>query len=153
MPYTHESMTDEHRKPGIDIFNHFFEHSLAAYPEEPMDYIRFNRFPDMVKGYPSVFKKTESGETIGFAFLRLFLPVGTFKRTAEINNFLLAERARRELGTTLLNRFAEEARRMGADNLLASISSRNLSSLDFHRKHGFIECGQFLGADRKFGFY
>lgn len=151
MPYTFESMTAEHRKSVIDIFNHFVEHSFAAYPQEPLDYVRFDRFLDMAKGYPSAVVKTDSSGIVGFAFLHPFLPSATFKRTAEITYFLLPEHTRQGLGTTLLNRFTEEARRLGVDNLLANISSRNQISLDFHRNHGFVECGRFRDVGLKFG--
>ena len=40
---------------------------------------------------------------------------------------------------------------MGVDNLLANISSLNPPSLEFHRKHGFRECGRFEKILTKFG--
>jgi phosphinothricin acetyltransferase len=40
---------------------------------------------------------------------------------------------------------------MGIVTVLASISSLNQSSLAFHKKNGFVECGRFVGIGRKMG--
>ncbi len=45
----------------------------------------------------------------------------------------------------------EGARKLGVDNLVASISSLNEESLGFHRKCGFVECGRFRNVGRKHG--
>jgi phosphinothricin acetyltransferase len=42
----------------------------------------------------------------------------------------------------ILERFVEEARDIGVDTIVASISSRNEGSVWFHRKNGFVECGK-----------
>ncbi|MBE0481730.1 MAG: GNAT family N-acetyltransferase [Dehalococcoidia bacterium] len=51
----------------------------------------------------------------------------------------------------MLSLLIREASQMGIDTLLASISSRNQSSIDFHKKNGFTECGKFVSIGRKFG--
>jgi L-amino acid N-acyltransferase YncA len=151
MGYCFESMTPDHRKPVIDIYNHFIEKSWAAYPDEPVDYALFDRFMDMVRGYPSLVVRSESGEVVGFAFLRAFLPADTFRRTAEITYFILPEHTHHGLGRRILERFQKEAVKAGIDNLLASISSRNTLSIEFHRKNGFVECGRLQDVGQKFG--
>jgi len=151
MNYSLEPMSPDHRKPVIDIYNHFIEKSWAAYPDEPVGYPLFDRFLDMVRGYPSLVVLTDTGEVVGFAFLRAFLPTATFRRTAEITYFIMPEHTRRGLGERILVRFEEAAEKAGVDNILASVSSRNRFSLDFHVKHGFAECGRLRSVGRKFG--
>lgn len=46
--------------------------------------------------------------------------------------------------------FTQQAQRMGADTLLACISSLNLASIRFHQKQGFKECGRLARIGRKF---
>jgi L-amino acid N-acyltransferase YncA len=150
MEYRMESLTLDHRKPVIDIYNHFIEKSWAAYPDEPVGYALFDRFLDMVRGYPSLVVRSETGEIVGFAFLHAFLPAGTFRRTAEITYFILPEHTRRGLGRRILERFQGEAVKTGIDNLLASISSRNANSIEFHLKNGFVECGRLRNVGRKY---
>jgi len=151
MRYTLEPLAEAHRKAVIDIFNHYVAHSFAAYPEATVGYEVFDRFLEMSKGYPAVAAKTEAGEVAGFAFLRPYHHADTFQRTAEITYFILREHTGKGLGGAILDRFIEQARKMGVDNFLASISSRNQESLEFHRRHGFRECGNFQEVGRKFG--
>jgi len=151
MGYRFESMKPDHRKPVIDIYNHYIEKSWAAYPDEPVGYALFDRFLDMTRGYPSLVVQTDSGDVVGFAFLRAFLPAATFRRTVEITYFILPEHTHQGLGGKILECFERDAEESGVDNLLASISSRNPLSLDFHRKHGFVECGRLRSVGRKFG--
>lgn len=144
-------MTNTHRKPVIDIFNYYIENGFAAYPEATLGYEFFDRFLEMSKGYPAVVAKAETGEVIGFGFLHAHHPASTFKRTAEITYFVLPGHTRRGVGGAMLQHLVEKARKLGVDCLLASISSRNLESLEFHRKHGFKQRGRFKEIGRKFG--
>jgi len=151
MNFRFEPMTEEHRKPVVDIFNYYVENSFAAYPEGKVGYESFDRFLGMAKGYPAVVVKSEAGEIAGFAFLHPYYPLNTFQRTAEITYFFRPENARKGLGRAVLDQFILEARGMGIDRLVASISSRNEASLAFHRKQGFVECARFKEVGRKFG--
>ncbi len=151
MGYTLEPLAEAHRRAVIDIFNYYVAHSFAAYPEATVGEEVFDRFLEMSQGYPAVAVVTETGEVAGFAFLRPFHHADTFKRTAEIAYFIRREHTGKGLGRAILDRFIQQARKMGVDNLLASISSRNPESLEFHRQHGFQECGRFLEVGRKFG--
>jgi phosphinothricin acetyltransferase len=55
----------------------------------------------------------------------------------------------RGLGLKILEHFIQEARAIGIDSLLASISSLNEQSLRFHEKAGFERCGTFRAVGRK----
>jgi L-amino acid N-acyltransferase YncA len=151
MNYELASLMESDRRAVVRIFNHFVEHSFAAYPEEPAGDEFFDRVLAMSKGYPAVSVKTETGEVVGFGFLRAFHAAGTFRRTAEIAYFLLPEHTGQGLGSMMLSRFIEEAREIGIDNLLASVSSLNDQSLRFHAQAGFERCGTFRAVGRKFG--
>jgi len=151
MPYTLLPMTVEHRRPVIDIFNHFVANDWSAYPEEPLDYGMYDRFLDMARGYPAFVAVSEDGTVAGFGFLHAFLPAATFSRAAEVTYFILPEHTRHGVGSRMLNAFTEAGRGRGVDSLLASISSRNEASLSFHKQHGFAECGRMTAVGRKFG--
>jgi phosphinothricin acetyltransferase len=133
------------------IFNYFVQHSFAAYPEEPVDNEFLDRILSLSKGYPAVCVKTDAGEVIGFGFLRPFHPAGTFKRTAEVAYFLMPEHTGRGLGLRMLEHFVQQARVLGIDNLLASVSSLNEPSLRFHAKAGFERSGRLSAVGRKSG--
>ncbi len=151
MKYVLERLSERHRKPVIDIFNSFVKSGFAAYPDTEVEYRFFDRLLEMTRGYPAVAAKDATGRIVGFGLLRPFHFAATFKRAAEVSYFLLPETTRQGLGTTILAMFVAEARKMGIDSILASISSRNVESIDFHVKRGFVECGKFKKIGRKFG--
>jgi phosphinothricin acetyltransferase len=142
-------MAEGHGHAVIDIFNHFISNSMAAYPEEPVSYDFFDRFLQMMQGYPAFVATVSPGRVVGFGFLRPFHHASTLRRTAEVTYFILPEFTKQGIGTALLNRLIEYAVPMGIDNLVASISSKNDDSIAFHRKNGFRECGRIERAGRK----
>jgi L-amino acid N-acyltransferase YncA len=133
------------------IFNHFVEHSYAAYPEERVTAAFLDQIRSMSHGYPALSVRTETGEVVGFGFLRPYHPAATFRRTAEIAYFILPEHTGHGLGTRLLAHFTGKAREIGVDRLLASVSSLNEQSLQFHARAGFERCGTLRAVGRKFG--
>ncbi|MDI6853635.1 MAG: GNAT family N-acetyltransferase [Deltaproteobacteria bacterium] len=151
MEYHFEPLSEAHRGPVIDLFNHYIAHSHAAFLEAPVDYEFFSRFLEITRGYPTIIVKDELQKVVGFAFLRPHHFAETFRRTAEITYFILPEHTRRGLGTALLEQLVKAAKGMGIDSILASVSSLNQASLNFHLRHGFKECGRFPRVGRKFG--
>lgn len=149
--YRLERMAEEHREAVIDIFNHYVESSFAAYPDTKLDYAFFDHLMAMCRGYCAVVIRAGSGEVVGFALLRAYHPAATLKRTAEVSYFIAPGHIHKGLGRVALERLIAEARTLGIDRLLASVSSRNQESLAFHRKYGFSECGCFREVGRKFG--
>ena len=113
-------------------------HGLAACRETAIGYDFFDRFLEMTSGYPAVVAKSSTDTIVGFAFLRPYHPVSTFKRTAELTCFIHPEHTGKKLNRRILDLFVEEAKNRNVDNLLASISSFNEESLEFRLKQGFI---------------
>jgi L-amino acid N-acyltransferase YncA len=150
MDYTLETMSESHREAVVDIFNYYIQNSYAAYPDQPVGYHFFDRFMEVSQGYPTAVVKTEA-DVVGFGFLRPFHPASTFQRTAEVTYFIMPEHTRQGLGTAMLGYFTEQARKLAIDSILASVSSRNQGSLNFHVKQGFQECGRLPRVGRKFG--
>lgn len=152
MDYKLEAMDRQHGRDVMDIFNYYVANSFAAYPDQPADYSRFNRFLEAAHGYPAVVVMDEvENIVVGFAFLHPFRPESTFQRVAEITYFLHPDHTGKGLGTMILEQFVAVAKERGIETFLASISSYNEASLRFHAKHGFEECGRFRRIGRKFG--
>jgi L-amino acid N-acyltransferase YncA len=151
MRYVFERLSEHHRKGVIDVFNVFVTTGFAAYPEIEVDYAFFDRFLEMAQGYPALAVKDEIDRVVGFALLRAYHFASTFARTAEVSYFLLPEMTRQGIGTMILQIFVREAKKMGVDSIVASISSRNDESIRFHLKNGFRECGRLSRIGKKFG--
>jgi L-amino acid N-acyltransferase YncA len=151
MDYKLENMGSHHGLAVMDIFNHYITQSFAAYGDQPVEYQHFNRFLEIARGYPAVVVKDEADHIVGFAFLHPYRSESTFRRVAEITYFIHPDHTGQGLGTMILEQFIEAAQAQGIETFLASISSRNGMSLQFHSKKGFVECGRFRRIGRKFG--
>ena len=151
MEYSMAPISNEDRKSIIDIFNYYVENSFAAYPETKLPYEAFDMFLKTSQGYPRVKVADKNGRVVGFGLLRSHNPMPTFSATAEITYFIHPDHTGTGIGTKLLSFFEEEGRKKGITNILASISSLNPGSIDFHKKNGFVECGRFKNVVRKNG--
>lgn len=151
MDFMIEEVSNEDAKAVIDLFNHYVMHSFAAYPEEAVPYEFFNLFLNLSKDYPFLVAKDGTGSLLGFALLRPYSPIPVFFKTAELTCFIAPEHTGKGLGRGLLSRLLDAASKKGIKNILAGISSLNLTSLAFHSKCGFVECGRFPAAGRKWG--
>jgi phosphinothricin acetyltransferase len=149
--YSIEPMTPEHRRSVIDIFNFYAENSFAAFPESAVPYEFFDKLIESNGEYPAVVIRDNAGAVAGFAFMHRYYSDETLRRTAEVDYFLMPHLTRRGIGSAILNLFTERAKLMGIDNFLACISSLNREGIEFHRKHGFAECGRMLAVGCKFG--
>ncbi len=151
MEYSISPMAAEDREPIMNIFNHYVENSFAAYPESKLPYEAFDLLLEMSRGYPSGTIRDPKGEIVGFGMLRAHNPMSTFSRTAEIAYFLRPGYTGKGLGKALLAYLEKGGREKGITNILASISSLNPQSIEFHKKTGFVECGRFRKVGRKNG--
>jgi L-amino acid N-acyltransferase YncA len=135
----------------LSIYNHYIKNSYAAYFEDQVDESFLLRLRQMISSYPFYVIETSAGEVIGFGLIHRYHPAKAFDRTAELTYFISPSHTGMGLGTKLLDLLSEKAVQMKIDTLLASISSLNQQSLDFHKKNGFVECGRFIKVGRKFG--
>ncbi len=150
MTLTFEPLREHHRTPVIDIFNHYIEHSYAAFLDRKVPYDFYDKLIAGMKGYPSA-AVIAGGETAGFCFLRAHNPLPAFAGAADITYFIAPGLTRRGLGSAALEYLIGAARPGGINSIMASVSSLNTVSSGFHIKHGFTECGRFIGIGRKFG--
>jgi L-amino acid N-acyltransferase YncA len=151
MDYRLIELSEEHRRPVINIFNYYVENSFATYFEKSVSYDMFDRFRAAALNYPAYAVVTEEEEVVGFAFMRAYHTADSIRRTAVIGYFIHPDHTGKGLGTRILEKFEHEARERGIDNLLAHISSLNKRSIAFHLRHGFSQCGRFENVGHKRG--
>jgi L-amino acid N-acyltransferase YncA len=144
-------LTEDDVGAVLRIFNRHVSEGFAAYPEEPVSEGFVAELLGSASGYPALAAKAPNGELLGFGLLRPYSPGPTFSQTAVTTIFLAPDQTGRGIGTALLHRTLDEAKKTGITRILAHISSRNPGSIAFHRKHGFAECGRFPGIGRKWG--
>jgi phosphinothricin acetyltransferase len=141
----------DNQKEIIDIFNYYVENSFAAYPEQKLPYEYFGHLLKMCEGYPALAAKDDQGNILGFGMLRAYNPFPTFSHTAEITYFIKPGFTGRGIGKRILDELLAKAREKGITSIIASISSLNEGSINFHKKNGFAECGRLRKVGNKRG--
>lgn len=152
MSINFETLSMEHGKAVMDIYNYYIQNSFAAYPDSPFPDQFFVKFLEIGKTHPAFIIK-ENEKIIGFCLLRPYNPFSVFNETAEITYFIDKDYTGKGVGIKALNKLEESARNMGIKRLMADISSRNTQSINFHKKNGFTECGRFDKIGKKFDTY
>lgn len=136
----------------LEIFNYYVENTFAAYPDKKVPTQVFDAFLGMSEGYPTGKIVLENDSFAGFGMLRPYYNShGAFSHVAEVTYFIHREYTGKGLGTSLLEYLESEGRKRGVTLLLASISSRNFGSINFHAQNGFRKCGHFEGVVKKNG--
>lgn len=140
---------------AVDIVNYYIEdkegicadfHDVKINPKKIAGWFGF-----IERGYPFFFVESKVDnhlEVIGFGLL---FPHGdpemeTFKRTAELAIYIDKDYRGNGIGTAILERLVTDAKAKGIDNILSSLSSKNVKSIEFHEKHGFKICGRLVRA-------
>lgn len=132
------------------IFNHYVQHSFAAYPDTTFDESFYSRLRGAGGSLPFYVIVGPQQEVVGFGQLRPIHLANTLRRAAEATIFILPQYVRHGLGQKLLGRLEADARALGVDTLIGGASSLNQPSLDFQKRCGFTECGRFRRVGRKF---
>ena len=146
---TIEKMTECHKKDVINILNYYIENSTAAYREDAVDYSAFhNMTEDCIDDSKYVIKN--GNDVIGFSLLEYFMPIRTFRETAEVTYFINKEYIGKGIGKKALEILEDDAREKGIKTLVANITSDNVDSIRFHERNGFVKYGELEIAGIKF---
>jgi phosphinothricin acetyltransferase len=141
-------MEEKDREAVMKIFNYYAATSFAAYPEDPLPPQFFALLRE--GALSAIVLEGESG-IAGFGLLKLFLPFPVFWKTGMLSYFIAPDATRAGLGSRLLERLNDEAKKGGMTMLVANMSSRNEVSICFHQRHGFSDAGTLHDVGEKFG--
>lgn len=149
--YTFEPLTLAHQDEVMAIFNHYIEHSMAAYRETAVGRDHFLGFIEHADRYPAYALLDGDGRVAGFAWMEPYASYSTFAGVAEVSYFLAPQHTGKGLGSEALRRLEADARRLGLRKLVANISSANPECVAFHRHRGFEEYGRLKDIGHKHG--
>ncbi len=76
-----------------------------------------------------------------WASLRSFYGRPAYEKTVEIGIYIHEKYRKLGIGEELLLHAHREAKRIGIENILAFIFANNIGSVNFFRKHGYLEHG------------
>ena len=135
----------------LAIYNHAILTSNAVYTETPatLDARRAWLAARRAQNFPVLV--AEHGDILGFASFGEFRPWPGYAATDEHSVFVRQAAQRRGVGTALVQRLIDEARRRDKHVMIAGIDAANAASIAVHRKLGFTEAGVLRQVARKFG--
>jgi len=140
-------LRESDNKAVLSIYNYHVLNGFAAYSEKELKIEFISR---LKKDSISFIILEIENKIAGFALLRNYLPYENFKHTGQLSYFIIPEYTNIGFGTILLNKLVEDAIKRGINFFFVHISSLNEQSLNFHKKHGFIECGRLTNIAMKF---
>jgi L-amino acid N-acyltransferase YncA len=149
MDYTIRKATEKDSAQMGSIFNYFIRKSFAAFPIEEMEEATFFENMKNISHPDSVYVVESGKKIIGFGIIKRYYASSVFNRAAEVGYFLLPTFTGHGAGSELLKTMEKDAKALGVETMLASISSLNQGSIKFHKKHGFSECANFKKVGRK----
>ncbi len=144
-------MSHEHGQGVISVFNEAILHGCAAFPENPLPDAAFAMIFKMTQGYPSLVLLDDKECVMGFAFMKPFHLLPVFRRSAELSYFLSPQVQRMGFGSQMLRQLEDKGRTSGVRKIIATVNSENASSITFHLKRGFRQCGQYTDIGERNG--
>ncbi len=151
MAYRMKPLGREHCSSVLEIYNYYITETTCAFREEPVDekhYLQLIEPSENHRGYAVIHP---DHRVIGLCMLKPHHHLPVFSRTAEVLYFLHKDHTGKGAGSFVLSELEKEAAQMGIRQLLASITSENRASIEFHRKHGFEQYGLMKHIGEKFG--
>jgi len=151
MNFTIRKAVESDTNQMADIFNYYIRNSFAAFPVEEMEAPLFFNIMKNISFPGTVYVVDVDGKIAGFGIIKRLYESSVFNRAAEPGYFMLPGFTGKGIGSKLLETMEADARKLDIKIFFAGISSVNTGSLDFHKKHGFKECGRFNKAGFKKG--
>lgn len=147
---TMQPITGEYSQAILDIFNDYVATSDSTFFDRPVPVRYFEEFIGITKGLPTVIA-LEGENVLGFATLQPYSPFRSFSKTAEITFYVKKTAVRRGIGKWMVDYLYNQAKHVGIEMFLSSVSSRNQASIAFHQAMGFAQCGHFVQIAEKNG--
>ena len=136
----------------LKITNHTILNSHAIYEEVIWDEKKAKDWYDskIRNGFP-VFVYELEGKILGFSAYSNFRSRMGYRFTVEHSVYVLYSENGKGVGSELLIHLMEHAKKEGFKQMIGVIDAANYRSIEFHKKHGFIEAGVLKKIGNRFG--
>jgi L-amino acid N-acyltransferase YncA len=142
---------DHDAAPIAGIYNHYIQHSIATFEEQPVAAEVIRQRVESVKksGLPWLVAE-EQGEIVGYAYASPFHPRVGYRHSVEISVYLKNGLQSRGLGAALYRELFSQLNPSSIHMLIACISLPNEPSVALHEKLGMKKTAHFIEVGRKF---
>lgn len=135
----------------LRIVNHEVLNSLAIYDTTERTYeYQLSWFEEKTRKKMPVIVAEKDGEVIGFGTFGIFRPWEAYRFSAEHSIYVHSGWRGLGIGKQLLTELIALAQKLGFHTMIAGIDSSNVSSIEFHRRHGFKDIGVCKQVGYKF---
>ena len=145
----HAQLSDAARL--AEIYNYYITQTTVTFEVEPITTGEMGRRILEVKeqGLP-FFVCTCAGAVVGYSYVHPWRTRAAFLHSKELSIYFDHEHCHKGLGGVLLHKTITVCRACGVHALIATVTSENAESLQFHQKHGFRHIGRFEEVGWKF---
>ena len=135
-----------------EIFNEVLLNSNSIYREEEVDLAeRYAWFDEkMEHGYP-LFGAYEGDKLIGYAGYGSWRAAQGYRKTVELTIYVDNKYRGTGVGSLLMQTIINQAKSDGYHVMLGAIDAENKSSIEFHKRFGFIETARMPEVALKHG--
>ncbi len=134
------------------IYAHHVLHGTASYEIEPPSVketiAKIRRVTE--PGWPFIVAE-EGGEVVGYAYVTQFRDRAAYRYACEDSIYVAADKARRGIGTILLNVLIDRSALFGFRTIVAVVGGAEPASIALHESCGFREVGRLSKVGFKFG--
>ena len=136
----------------LDIVNHEILNSTSIYEYLPRNLeTQLSWYHDKLKkGFPVIVADLD-GIVAGFGAYGTFRERAAYKSTVEHSVYVEKSFQGKGLGSLLMEYLIDRAVGDGRHVMIGGIDADNTSSIEFHKRHGFRECGLIRESAYKFG--
>ena len=134
------------------IYRHYVENSTATFDTTPPSETAMasQKFGPMVElGHP-LWVAEAQGKLLGYAYASVYRPRPAYRFTCEDTIYCAPDAQGQGVGTALMNRVIEEARRFGFKQMIGVITAESTGSIRLHEKLGFRVVGNYESVGYKF---
>jgi phosphinothricin acetyltransferase len=123
-----------------EIFNEVLRNSNSIYREEEVTLEeRYEWFDEKIEhGFP-IFGAYEGDKLIGYAGYGSWRAAQGYRKTVELTIYVDSSVRGKGTGKALMQTIIDQATTDGYHVMIGAIDSANQSSIDFHKKYGFVE--------------
>jgi phosphinothricin acetyltransferase len=144
-------VTPEDAEALSAIYNYYVLNTIVTFEEIPLSAAEMReRIKSVVKDFPW-YVYEENGEISGYAFLHYYHTRSAYRFTVEDSIYVKNSRRQNGIGTQLLERLIQDAKRLGKHSIMAILGIPNDASEALHRKYGFQKMADMDELGFKFG--
>jgi phosphinothricin acetyltransferase len=132
------------------IYNYYVKNTVITFEEQPVSIGEMEeRIRAITRQYP-YFVLEENNEIQGYAYINKYRERSAYRYTAELTIYLRNGLEGKGMGSILMARMIEEARKCGIHSVISVVTLPNERSAAIHEKFGFEQAAYLKEAGLKF---